>query len=180
MINYSYTIRGGILATLTPESLRVLREATPHRSAASWAMRFVGGLPGVLTVLSGMSTLAQVEDNLNTYTDFSPLSGAEQEALRKAVELYRQSAAIPCTSCKYCLPCPAGVDIPLAMSIYNIFQRTGDAESFLIEYANLGKGSRPSGCTRCGACLPLCPQQLDIPDWMGKIKALQAELVAGR
>ena len=171
-------VRGGNLATLTPESLQILTDAAHGRSAASWAMRFVGELPGVVTVLSGMSTLAQVEDNLATYTDFSPLSEEEHAVIRKAVEVYRQSAAIPCTACKYCLPCPAGVNIPLSVSLYNFFQRDNNAERFLIEYAHLGKGARPSDCTLCGACLPLCPQHLDIPGWMGKIKALQSELVA--
>jgi len=162
-------VRGGTLASLPPESAEILRSADPQRSQASWAMRYAGELPGVLTVLSGMSTLEQVKDNVANYTNFAPLTSSEHEVIRRAVEAYRKNSAIPCTACGYCMPCPVGVDIPESLGLYNLFKNGGDEDQFKIEYVHIGEGSQPEDCTSCGACLTLCPQHIDIPGWMDEI-----------
>jgi len=162
-------VRGGTLANLPPESAKILRQANPGRSQASWAMRYAGELPGVLTILSGMSTLEQVKDNVNSYTNFAPLTTDEREVIRRAVDAFRKNATIPCTACGYCMPCPVGVDIPESLGAYNMLKTTGKLEAFGIEYGHIGRGSQPEDCTGCGACLPLCPQQIDVPKWMDKI-----------
>jgi len=162
-------VRGGMLASLSPESAKVLQEADPTHSIASWAMRFAAGLPGVVTVLSGMTTLDQVKDNVATYKNFTPLTPTEQEAIVKAVDIYRKSGAVPCTACRYCVPCPVGVDIPHAFAVYNAFKKQGSAGTFRMHYEMIGDGSLPENCTSCGQCLPLCPQHLDIPALMGQI-----------
>ena len=156
-------IRGGTLANLPPETAKILEQANPQRSQASWAMRYAGELPGVLTVLSGMSTLEQVKDNVATYTNFAPLTAGEHEVIRQTVETYRKNATVPCTACGYCMPCPVGVDIPQSLGAYNAFKTSGDQIGFGNEYVHIGKGSQPEDCTGCGVCLPLCPQQIDIP-----------------
>ncbi|MEG2076935.1 MAG: aldo/keto reductase, partial [Victivallaceae bacterium] len=102
-------LRGGSLATLTPKACEMLIAAEPERSVPSWGLRYVASLPNVLTVLSGMSIPAQLVDNLKTFTNFTPLSIAENETLLQALEVYKQTLAIPCTACHYCMPCPAGV-----------------------------------------------------------------------
>jgi len=168
-------VRGGVLATLCPESIKILREAAPQRSIASWAMRFAA-LPGVLSVLSGMSTPEQLRDNIDTYTDFAPLSPGEHQALERAVETYLAKATIPCTACRYCMPCPVGINIAESIGKYNLYKNTGDVGRFRIEYMQMGEGFQPDDCTGCGACLESCPQQLDIPGWLKKIAQTHAKL----
>ncbi|WP_217704883.1 aldo/keto reductase [Victivallis sp. Marseille-Q1083] len=180
-------VRGGALAGLNAEAAAVLRQAAPDSSTASWAIRFVASLPNVLTVLSGMSTLAQVEDNVRTLADFRPLSAVEHEALRKALQLYLLGRPIPCTACRYCLPCPFGVDIPKVFAAYNeaagaegipdlaaprdeLFQRR--KEGFLWRCNSIPEPNRSSHCTACGHCVKACPQQIPIPDKMAQIAGL--------
>ena len=162
-------VRGGVLANLPGESAKILHSADPQHSQASWAMRFAGELPGVLTVLSGMSTLEQVKDNIATYTDLVPLTSGEREVINRAVEAYRKNTAIPCTVCGYCMPCPVGVNIPQSLGIYNSLKNGGNIDDFCMEYVHIGKGSQPKDCTSCGTCLARCPQQIDIPKWMEEI-----------
>jgi len=172
-------VRGGLLANLPPESAEILKSAAPERSQASWAMRFAGELPGVLTVLSGMSTLEQVKDNVATYTDFTALSDAEHQTISRAVEAYRKNTAIPCTACGYCMPCPVGVDIPESFGFYNILQINGNMDQFYNDYELGGKGSQPEDCTGCGACIDRCPQRLDIPKLMAEIVRTHKDGKAG-
>jgi len=169
-------VRGGLLASLPKDSAKILQEADPTRSAASWAMRFCGDLPGVATVLSGMSTMEQVKDNVATFKNFAPLSSAEREAINRTVDVYRKNAMVPCTVCRYCMPCPEGVEIPHSMAIYNAYKSGDTAEHFLNEYALIGKGSFPHKCTGCGVCLERCPQHIDIPVWMKEIAKTKKDL----
>ena len=162
-------VRGGVLADPSTGSAKVLQGAAPERSVASWGMRFAADLPGVVSVLSGMSTLEQVEDNLATFKNFAPLTPAERETIRQAADAYRKSNAAPCTACRYCMPCPVGVDIPHSFTAYNAFKSSGNKDFFAMHYRHIGQGNQPEDCTGCGHCVPLCPQHLDIPQWMDKI-----------
>ena len=105
-------VRGGMLNTLCPEAAALLHQAAPEKSLASWAIRWVASLPNVLCVLSGMTTLEQVQDNVASMDPFIPLSTTEQDTLARALDVFKAQKLAPCTACKYCMPCPAGVNIP--------------------------------------------------------------------
>lgn len=168
-------VRGGALAQLSPDASALLKDARPADSTASWAIRFAASLPNVLTVLSGMSNMEQMEDNVKTMSDFQPLSEAERETLMKALELYRANATIPCTGCRYCMDCPAGVDIPGVFKAYNHYGIERNGQKFLEEYKAL-EGCQADLCVSCGACQRVCPQAIHIPDRMKEIASLAAKL----
>ncbi|MGI6004424.1 MAG: aldo/keto reductase [Christensenellales bacterium] len=164
-------VRGGTLATLRPESVEIFKKADPDASVASWAIRFAASLPNVLTVLSGMSTMEQVVDNVATMTNFRPLSQADHGTVTAAVTAYRATGAIPCTACRYCMDCPSGVDIPKVFAYYNNYKVKGKKASFLDEYELLGDGAQAHQCIACNQCTEHCPQFIDIPKWMQEISA---------
>ncbi|MGN0976244.1 MAG: aldo/keto reductase, partial [Gemmiger sp.] len=169
-------VRGGMLNTLCPEAAALLGNAAPGRSLASWAIRWAASLPNVLCVLSGMSTLEQVEDNTNAMTPFVPLSTAERAALDAALAEFRARKLVPCTGCRYCMPCPAGVDIPAMLRLYNDYRLHGDRVAGLKEdYADLPEPARAEHCIGCGACLAKCPQHIDIRTMMGTVSRLAAQ-----
>jgi predicted aldo/keto reductase-like oxidoreductase len=157
-------LRGGGLATLCDDARRLLKAARPDESIASWALRYIAELPNVLTILSGMSNIEQVKDNIAILSLDKPLNAKEKELLAQAAALYEEKILVPCTFCQYCKPCPSGVNIASILQLYNKFG--GDKEQFLKEYQNIKEGRRAHNCTSCGACLPLCPQHIDIPAQM--------------
>lgn len=171
-------IRGGTLANLPEASRAILAGQDAGASPASWAMRFAASLPNVLTVLSGMSTMEQVEDNVRTMSDFKPLTGEEREALERSLAEYRRAGAIPCTGCRYCMDCPAGVDIPSNFAIYSQYKITGVKFAMEIQYMTLGEAKQASNCVNCGKCVPLCPQFINIPEELKKVAAAAAEAAA--
>ncbi|GHT97807.1 Fe-S oxidoreductase [Spirochaetia bacterium] len=167
-------VRGGALATLNQEAVTILRTANPDVSAASWAIRFAASLPNVMTVLSGMSTLEQVEDNLKTMTNFKPISDYERKVISQASVLYNASGTIPCTGCRYCMNCPSGVDIPRVFNIYNHYCTTKDRITFANFYITLQENQRAHNCIACGACVKQCPQGINIPEKMKEIASFSA------
>lgn len=158
-------VKGGSLAHLQPELEARYKAIDPDRSIASWALRFVGSLPGVMTILSGMSERAQMEDNIHTFTPFVPLNETEQEAIRYTVKTMTDIPLIGCTGCRYCCDgCPKKISIPDVFRTMNTLTLyPGDtfrAKSF---YGALMKRSgRPSDCVKCGQCERVCPQHLPI------------------
>lgn len=168
-------VRGGALASLCEESDRMLKEARPEKSVASWAIRYAASLPNVQVVLSGMSNMEQLQDNISTMTDFEPLSEREREVLEQALDVYRRNHLIPCTGCRYCMDCPFGVDIPGVFKLYNQYKISKYKEGFLRGYRELGK-SGPESCRACGACMRHCPQKIQIPERMKEIAAVAREL----
>ena len=156
-------VRGGLLAKLNPEACAVLKEAEPERSAASWAIRFAASLPNVITVLSGMSDEAQVDDNLATMNDFRPLSVEERAVLDRALAIFREKKVIPCTKCRYCVEqCPMSIQIPEVIAAMNELALNHDREGFKKFVAELEV--KPSACVSCGACEAICPQHIEIPE----------------
>ena len=171
-------LRGGALAGLSQESARILKHARPDASLASWGIRYAASLPNVITILSGMNTMEQLTDNIATMNSFQPVTDREKELLDKAVAVYNQSGAIACTGCRYCVPCPAGVDIPRIFSIYNHYRIVNYRIPFDNGYSTLDEREKASGCTRCGECVEKCPQHLTIPDYMQEIDKFAREGVS--
>ena len=185
-------LKGGELASLTPDANEILEKAAPGKSIASWAFRYVGSLPNVLCVLSGMTEMEHLKDNLNTFGNFKPLSEEERAALEKAIAEYRKYERIGCTACRYCMPCKYGVDIPAVFAAYNKCvkesnipdmkgPRDGKFEkkkrAFLATYNNtVPEGARADKCIGCGACKSACPQKLDVPELITQIKDMVKEL----
>ncbi len=165
-------LRGGQLARLNPQAVEILRACHPEDTPVKWAFRFVASLPNVLCILSGMSALPQIQENVQTFHNIQPLTDAEREVLQKALVAYRLSGEIACTNCRYCQPCPAGVAIPDNFAAYNSYRVHGRLGRFNMDYGALDAGTRAEDCVRCNACLPKCPQHLPIPDLLAKIAAV--------
>ncbi len=162
-------VRGGSLHTLNDEARAVFDELG-DASYASYALRYVAQLPNVLTVLSGMSTFEQVEDNLRTFEECKPLSEKEADAVNKANVLFRKNFAIPCTDCRYCTEkCPAGVDIPACFKAYNEYNKTRDEADFKAKYLLITEEKQAHNCINCKLCEKTCPQQIKISDKLRKI-----------
>mgnify|MGYP005845991079 CR=1 FL=1 len=169
-------VRGGTLANLSKESQKILKAANSEKSIASWAIRYAASKDNVMTVLSGMSNLEQTKDNVNTLTDFKPISKSEQKVIDKALNKFLENNTIPCTNCKYCMPCPQGVDIPTIFKIFNKYAISKYARAFIKEYEDLGNEKLAENCIACGECLDHCPQSIDIPKRLEEIDKLYHEL----
>ena len=162
-------LRGGVLATLNQSATDILRKAAPDKSNASWAFRYAGSLPNVLITLSGMTCMEHLEDNIKTFSNFKPLSAEEQKTLASALAAYQKSLTIPCTDCRYCMPCPVGVEIPKIFALYNQLKLSGKRGAFLRSYKALDEDAQASACVACGKCVKACPQKIDIPKQLKKI-----------
>jgi len=162
-------LRGGSLASLNPEAIEILAQENPNASASSWALRFAASKENIITVLSGMSAISHVEDNIKTFSDFSPLSEREYEVLKEAEKSYNATRSIPCTACNYCMKCPFGVNIPRVFSIYNLYKSNGNKIAFNNNYRTLSTPEKASSCYKCGKCIKKCPQDIDIPTYMEEI-----------
>ena len=148
-----------------PEEVKKLfQDYAPDRSYASWAIRFVASLDGILTVLSGMSNVAQMEDNLSFMKDFEPLNEEEQAIIQEAQRILGNSAAIPCTSCRYCTEgCPQQIAIPDIFTAMNKNLANGQLDEAKKYYGMVAsEGHLASDCIRCGQCEESCPQSLSI------------------
>ena len=147
----------------------------PEMSCASWAIRFVASLDGILTVLSGMSNIPQMEDNISYMKDFQPLNAEEREIIRKAQRILGQSATIPCTACHYCTKgCPMQIPIPEIFAAQNDLIGNGQTDQAKEAYRKLaGAGHVASDCIGCGQCESVCPQHIQI---IGKLKECAASL----
>lgn len=169
-------VRGGYLATIDSERAKPFLELEPQRSIASWAIRWVESLPQVAVVLSGMSDLQQLEDNVATMTHFEPMNEQELAAIDRVVEEIRKVNEIPCTSCRYCMDCPMGVDIPEIFSIYSQYKIFGKEKAFVQDYEEVVEhGNGAEHCVRCMACTTKCPQMIAIPDKLEMIAKLYAQ-----
>ena len=161
-------LKGGTLVQLTDSARKIFTDEKPDRSIASWGLRYAASLPNVQIVLSGMSAMEQLEDNLRTFTGFTPLTDVERETVADALEEYRKTGTVPCTGCRYCRPCPQGVDIPRNLALYNQTKAQGSAGSAGMVYDAMPEAERASNCVACGLCKTRCPQKIDIPAQLKK------------
>ena len=160
-------VRGGRLANLDDECTAILRARQPDWSSASWALRFNGALDGVRVVLSGMSTEAQLDDNLATFAA-EPLLSAEENAILLEQIVPKMADMVPCTGCRYCMEgCPQSLKIPHLISLYN--EMNFSPRSFYLN--SLKEEDMPSNCLACGLYTTVCPQGIDIPGIMQKLDA---------
>ena len=159
-------VKGGKLANPVPEVRALMDEADPHASYASWAIRFAAGLDGILTVLSGMSDVAQVTDNVSFMRDFKPLDESEMNVIRRAREILGNANDIPCTACGYCLEgCPRHIVIPSVFAAMNKKLVGGQINEARADYREaVRRGNFASACIGCGKCEAVCPQNIQIID----------------
>jgi len=165
-------LRGGALARNIPSGAQVLFDSAPRkRTPADWALQWLWNQPEVSLVLSGMSTMEQVEENLASAdcSGVGTMSDEEVALMVQAREAYLALCAIPCTGCQYCLPCPQGVAIPDVLGVYNESLMFGDVERARMLYNWLDEKTRGDACIECGECLEKCPQGIEIPGWMKRI-----------
>lgn len=171
-------VRGGALARNVPPAIQAVWDAAPvRRSPAEWALQWVWNHQEVSFLLSGMSTMEQVEENLRLADASRPgLLTAEELALVGRVrDLYRELSPIPCTACRYCMPCPQGVDIPGVFELYNDAHMYDNLSRQQMAYSTfLSDEERADSCTACGECVEKCPQGIDVPMWLEKAQAFLA------
>ena len=174
-------VRGGNLVNLPEDAQKVFddlrAETGSDCSNAGYALRFAAGFDGIEMVLSGMSNMEQMEDNLNTFScndgEFAPLSDRELEAVNKVTEVFGSKGAIPCTQCRYCVEenhCPMEIKIPNLFSCYNsevLFGRNNPWSTY--EAVIEGGSGKPADCIECGMCEEVCPQHLEIRDLLKKV-----------
>lgn len=163
-------VRGGRLAKLDEESETRLHSMRPEESTAAWAFRWLQGLSNVKMILSGMSNMEQMKDNVNTFAEHKPLSDEETDVLMNIAEGMKNS--VPCTACRYCCgDCPRKLDIPKLLSLYNEM-RFSPSMNVGMTIDSLDENSRPQACIGCGRCAKICPQKIGIPDAMKEFSAL--------
>ncbi|MCR4602898.1 MAG: aldo/keto reductase [Prevotella sp.] len=156
-------VKGGKLAEPPQPVKDILQRANPDVSFASWAVRFAASLPNVMMVLSGMSDIQQMEDNIQTMRQLHPLNDEEQNVLEEAKEALKQFADIACTACHYCTPgCPMDIHIPEIFGVMNVYKMYGNLDEARNEYKWRPGGEKASACIQCGQCENACPQHLPI------------------
>ncbi len=166
-------VKGGSLAKVSDEIKTIFDSMDPLASPASFALRYVASQSNVQTVLSGMSDRSQVEDNLKTFADFKPMDEHDIKKMLQAADIMRQKIQVPCTACRYCMPCPYGIDIPGNFSRYNdafIYGEVAKSKQRYLEWMDASE--RASACVSCQACVSKCPQHILIPDRLVEVARL--------
>ncbi len=171
-------VKGGTLANLPEDAEKLFKDCDPEMSIPSWAVRFAASLENVMVVLSGMSSLEQMDNNTSYMKEFKPLSDDEKDMCFKAAEIINNQIAIPCTACSYCTEgCPMKIAIPKYFSLYNENMREDMAKKgWTINYTNYGNlvnsgFGKASDCIACGQCEGVCPQHLPIIENLKKVAA---------
>lgn len=172
-------VKGGTLANIPEDAAQLLAGRHPDWTPASWALRFVASLPAVDTILSGMSTLEQVQQNTELFKNIEPLDDEDMDLLARTAAMIRGNIAIPCTSCRYCVEentCPVNIPIPNYFALYNTETLKNDRgwtpeKNYYRNYVKQNYG-RASECISCRGCERVCPQHIEISTWMTKVKVL--------
>lgn len=167
-------VKGGTLANVPEDAERLLKEAAPDLSVASWAIRFAASHDNVMLVLSGMSNLDQLKDNVSYMENFKPLTDNEQKLVQKAAEIINRSVTIPCTGRSYCTnKCPMNIAIPKYFSLYNADMQELKTKAWTAQTMLYGhfaeQFGKASACIDCGQCEKMCPQHLPVREWLKKV-----------
>lgn len=166
-------LRGGRLASLPEDAASKLKSLRPEETVPGWAFRFLQSIPGVTMVLSGMSDLPQMKENIATFSEDKPLSNEELDALVGIADDMAQGGILPCTACRYCTSyCPQGLDIPRLLALYNEHTFTGGGFLAPMAVEALPEDKRPSACVACRSCEAVCPQQIKISEAMAAFDKL--------
>lgn len=167
-------VKGGSLAKLPDDVYAPLNAVREGASPASWALRWVGTFTNVKVILSGMSDMAQVEDNLSTFGSFEPLSEKEQLLIKRTADLLNKRVYNGCTGCNYCMPCPAGVNIPYNFKIWNGYGIYSNKWDTIWQWENnIDDKQKAKNCIGCGKCEKACPQKISVRE---DLAALQNQL----
>ena len=165
-------LKGGFLADVPPEAEKLMKDYNPDASVVSWALRFVASLDNVCMVLTGASSLEQLEQNVEDFENFTPLNDEEYEILEKVRDIINSNITVECTKCKYCLDaCPESINIPKIFDLYNNEKILDPAPwtpvgNAYLNYSKLPGAGIASDCTECEMCVEECPQHIDIPKVM--------------
>ncbi|HIW50550.1 MAG TPA: aldo/keto reductase [Candidatus Blautia intestinavium] len=160
-------VRGGKLASLSVEQESKLKELRPNESIAAWAFRFLQSVPEVKVVLSGMSNMEQLKENIRTYEEEKPLNEKEMDTLMGIVDEMVKKTVVPCTACHYCVDhCTQGLDIPRLLELYNEHVLTGGGFIAPMALSAVPKDKHPDACIGCRSCEAVCPQQIKISEVM--------------
>lgn len=162
-------IKGGSLSLLPTDLSDQMKYCDPNRSISSWALRWVADKENVCVILSGMSTMDQVNDNLHTFDPYIPLTNDEKTMIHTVAEAIKARTMNGCTGCAYCMPCPFGVNIPGNFRLWNEHSKYGNDEGFKQKYTNLKEGERSHNCKQCGKCEMLCPQAIRIREDLKRV-----------
>lgn len=164
-------LRGGRLAGLSQEDSEKLKALRPDETAAGWAFRFLQSVQGVTVVLSGMSDSAQLQENIQIFSEEKPLEKEERDALLSVAD-GMLNGRVPCTACRYCVShCPKGLDIPMLLKLYNEHAFTGGGFIAPMALMAVPQEKHPSGCIGCHSCEAVCPQQIKVADAMADFNA---------
>ena len=165
-------LRGGRLARLSEEEAAPLKAMRPEETVPAWAFRFLQSIPGVTVILSGMSNLDQMKENLATFQEEKPLSSVEMDKLLETARGMTGKTALPCTACHYCVShCPQGLDIPSLLALYNEHSFTGGGFLAPMALSAIPADKQPGACIGCRSCEAVCPQQLKISEAMADFAA---------
>ncbi|MBN2860560.1 MAG: aldo/keto reductase [Sphaerochaetaceae bacterium] len=170
-------VKGGMLADLPPRAAQLLSRFDRTASQASWAVRYAAGLEGVMVVLSGMSNMDQLTDNLSYMIDFTPLDEKQQQVIMDVVSILNEQIAVACTACRYCVDeCPEHIAIPEYFALLNSKRISGAEKNSIhnVYYGNIvdsGRG-KASACIECGACEAACPQHIEIIHHLKEVSAV--------
>ena len=165
-------LKGGFLADIPPEAEKLMKDYNPDASVISWALRFVASLDNVCMILTGASSLEQLEENIEDFENFTPLNDEEYEILEKVSEIINSNITVDCTKCKYCLDaCPEDINIPKIFDLYNAEKiiDLGDwtpVGNAYVNYSKIPGVGLASDCSECEMCVEECPQHIDIPEVM--------------